>query len=390
MRRARAGGLALVCGAWLAAIGCGGRVVSITDGAVGGISDGSSFAGASASRSGAGGIEAGNPPDGSGGRSGISGISGIGGAIEESGGGGAVGDSGAGGTSEVSAGGTAGSAGEVASVAAGAGGSAAQGGDDGATCGNGLLECGESCVDTKSDLSHCGSCNHACSVFSGAQTSCVGGICKLSCSAGYDCDGDVSNGCESNLTDSKNCGTCGKACAAPSCVQGQCEKLVFVSSEKYTGDLGGLAGGDSRCQTLAQAVGLPGQFKAWLSSETVSAASRLSHSTSRYLLIDGSVVADDWTDLTDNSIDHAINLTEFGSTPSETPGVVPSLCDEGPSARTGTYGGGQTAGSQTCNNWTLGASGLGDYGSTLETSSLWTGHCGGPCGVPMHLYCFEQ
>src|SRR5262249_6546533 len=45
------------------------------------------------------------------------------------------------------------------------------------------------------------------------------------------------------------------------------KKIMFVSSQQFTGgSIGGIAGGDAKCQTLAEAAGLPGTFKAWLAT----------------------------------------------------------------------------------------------------------------------------
>ena len=50
---------------------------------------------------------------------------------------------------------------------------------------------------------------------------------------------------------------------------------VFVTSSKKTGDFGGLAGGDTECNSLASLAGLPGTYVAWLSTATVNASTRL-------------------------------------------------------------------------------------------------------------------
>ena len=52
------------------------------------------------------------------------------------------------------------------------------------------------------------------------------------------------------------------------------EKRAFVTSQLYNGNMGGLAGADARCQGLADAVGLPGTYRAWLSSATESPSTR--------------------------------------------------------------------------------------------------------------------
>ena len=95
---------------------------------------------------------------------------------------------------------------------------------------------------------------------------------------------------------------------------------VFVSSQKFNGNLGGIAGADQKCQDLADAAGLPGTYFAWLAdSDPANApASRFTQAPNAYLRPGiGSaapqVVADDWADLTDGSLDLAINVTENGA-----------------------------------------------------------------------------
>jgi hypothetical protein len=50
---------------------------------------------------------------------------------------------------------------------------------------------------------------------------------------------------------------------------------VFITSATYAGNLGGVAGGDSACTLAANAGGLGGTWKAWLSTSTASALSRM-------------------------------------------------------------------------------------------------------------------
>lgn len=88
-------------------------------------------------------------------------------------------------------------------------------------------------------------------------------------------------------------------------------KVVFITGETHNGNLGGLAGADAVCQNDADLEYLPGTYKAWLSDSTTSAASRLTHAIGPYLLAgrgaSGVKVADNWTDLTDGTLDNAIN-----------------------------------------------------------------------------------
>ena len=89
-------------------------------------------------------------------------------------------------------------------------------------------------------------------------------------------------------------------------------QIVFVTSDTYDGDLGGLVGADAKCQALADAAGLDGTFRAWLSDDAESPSTRFTQSTDPYWLVDGTVVADSWADLIHGSIAHAIDLDEAG------------------------------------------------------------------------------
>lgn len=92
--------------------------------------------------------------------------------------------------------------------------------------------CSDTCVDTTSDVAHCGGCGQRCAVANAAPL-CRGGRCGVDrCDVGFaDCDGDVANGCEVDTrTSSAHCGTCGRACSSnPSspalCVAGTCAPL---------------------------------------------------------------------------------------------------------------------------------------------------------------------
>lgn len=84
-------------------------------------------------------------------------------------------------------------------------------------------------------------------------------------------------------------------------------KIVFVTSAKATANYNGLPQADTVCQKLATAAGLSGTFRAWLSNATDSPSTRFTQSTGPYKLVDGTQIADNWTDLTDGTIDNPIN-----------------------------------------------------------------------------------
>jgi hypothetical protein len=75
------------------------------------------------------------------------------------------------------------------------------------------------------------------------------------------------------------------------------DKVVFVTSQLYSGRIGGVSAADLKCQTLAQTAGLPGEFRAWLSSASRTPDGHFRPSAQPYRLVDGTLVANGWDDL---------------------------------------------------------------------------------------------
>jgi len=152
--------------------------------------------------------------------------------------------------------------------------------------------------------------------------------------------------------------------------------VVFVTSQRYNGAIGGLSGADLRCNNLAAAAGLPGTFRAWLSDGTESPATRFNRSG--FQRTDGRVVARDWADLTDRSLEAPISLDENGEE------VLDSVW-------TATDAQGNAAG-VNCQGWTSSAMGdLGSRGISPDTGDSWSLASGNAaCSASLRLYCFEQ
>ena len=162
--------------------------------------------------------------------------------------------------------------------------------------------------------------------------------------------------------------------------------IVFVTSTAYTGNFGGLAGADAACQTQAQAGGLSGTFKAWLSDSTASASTRLTHSTDPYVLTDGTQIAADWTDLTDGVLSAPINKDESQQTPLESSGSV--------RVWTATQANGDWYfTSPSCNDWTEETSGttvLATRGDFTATDIKWSAASNATCNNQLRIYCVQQ
>lgn len=274
---------------------------------------------------------------------------------------------------------------------------------------------GTACLTSCSSSTQCVSSHYCdspnCVVDEGVGTPCTEAAqCDTNhCPAqdGVCCDLPCDGECES-CAGADTCGTDG-TCApivagtdpldecsgAPVCFGGACGTgaIAFVTSQNYTGNLGGLAGADAICQGLADAACLPGTYAAWLSTTTASPSTRFTQQTVPYRLVTGTIVADNWTDLTDGSLDSALTLDERGQTP------LPSSTACGPPvlvlSATTVAGAGNDPAANACTDWTstTGASAI-TWGFHDDATSWWSYGCGcgGPacCSFPAHIYCFQQ
>jgi len=164
-----------------------------------------------------------------------------------------------------------------------------------------------------------------------------------------------------------------------------------VSSALYSGNLGGLPGADSKCQSLAGAAGLCGTFKAWLSDGTGAAAARLTHAVGNYVLTNGEIVASGWSGLTTATLLHAIDVTE-------TKGAAPvGTVKCGGSSQVPVWSGATNSGiavaNGSCSNWGSTSTSPGAaFGNADATNAAWSGMCQivTVCPDTAALYCLEQ
>lgn len=171
-------------------------------------------------------------------------------------------------------------------------------------------------------------------------------------------------------------------------------QIVFVTGEKWRGyELGGLAGADARCENAANSANQPKlqgkTFRAWLSQGdddglppdlSKDARDRLPHPDKQYVLLDGTIVASDWRDLTDGTLDSPINRTEHGDSVSDKVDV-PVL------VWTNTKTSGENNGFFDCIYWV----GLdqGNVGDANKSDGSWTSSHDIDCNDEAHIYCIE-
>src|SRR5262249_18270350 len=114
-------------------------------------------------------------------------------------------------------------------------------------CAAGFASCdgnpANGCETSTTTLSNCGGCGAVCNLANATET-CPGGVCTLgTCSAGFgNCDSDPSNGCEANLnTTVASCGACGTVCTNPhggvACTAGKCAPTCNTGWGDCDGDL---------------------------------------------------------------------------------------------------------------------------------------------------------
>jgi cysteine-rich repeat protein len=252
-----------------------------------------------------------------------------------------------------------------------------------ATCGDGFVQAGvEQCDD--GNTSNTDSCTNACKPaacgdgYLQGTEACDDGnavntdACTNSCKKAACGDGIAETGVE-------ECDD-GNGVDTDSCTNA-CKKrynIAFLSSATYQPEaLGGPAGGDSKCQSLATAAGLPGTYVSWMNSTTSSVATRLG-SARGWLRPDGKPFLDQFT----------TPLTTY---------YPPELTETGADVTTGQVLGGNTTATSgyECSDWTSTASNVSYYVGNAS-SGYWNNYGYGACSnltsssEVFHLYCLGK
>ena len=147
--------------------------------------------------------------------------------------------------------------------------------------------------------------------------------------------------------------------------------------------MGGLVGADDNCNKAAVAAGLPGIYRAWVAgiSDSVPPPDPAFYqSVGPYVRVDGTEVANDWSDLVDGSLSAAINVDENGDfNPVEVwTNVAPD----------GSRGG--LANPDSCATWGTFEGLTGRFGLSTSTGAAWTDQGFDSCEQEKALYCFGQ
>ncbi|MBX3192483.1 MAG: hypothetical protein KF819_36165 [Labilithrix sp.] len=168
-------------------------------------------------------------------------------------------------------------------------------------------------------------------------------------------------------------------------------RIVFVTRERWSGDLGGLDGGDARCQAVAADAGLAGAWTAWLSDgerlDGGAGGTKVLLDGRPLRLPNGALVAAKATDLASRGPLAPIDVDQHGR-----PIEAGTGCDNGGVpvwTATLSDGGALENEDIDCGNWsrTFGAGVVGIVGGG---DADWTVACTRPCAQAAALYCFER
>jgi len=285
-------------------------------------------------------------------------------------------------------------------------------GEVGPGCGDGVIDPGEACDDSFAGNREDAACLPTCMLascgdgyvhagvedcdFGAGNSNAYGGCAPNTCLWGPRCgDGQITPGdelCDPGVpVDPRNGGvSCTPICRFDG-------RIVFLSSQQYTGDLGGVSGADLKCQTLAKAFdpGHAHRYRAWLSDAVSEPATSFEHgamfAATPYVLRSGVLVAASFDDLILHGPKVGITLTD----------TLETFYDWRVWTHT-THEGIAVPDDHHCANWTVNSP---DSGAIIGVNAVapdspdlkawtderwWTRQMEKGCNTAARLYCFEN
>jgi hypothetical protein len=163
-------------------------------------------------------------------------------------------------------------------------------------------------------------------------------------------------------------------------------RIVFVTSERFLGSMGGVGGANNRCDALAADAGIDASFAAWLGGDNNGPARRLDDPDRSLEDRTGARVAANLGELAQRGPSVAILVTEKKTR------VDAAGCDSDRVWTNATGEGKLPEAGFDCDAWSdVTAVGLAGMLGGM-TNDEWTSGCGTPraCTEQAHLYCFEK
>jgi len=207
----------------------------------------------------------------------------------------------------------------------------------------------------------------------------VGSILGVSTGIGCTLDASLKHRCET----SADC-LAGRVCVRSVCQDPSSDaprpNYMFVTSHKFPPRFQPLGVADQKCNDAAADAGLPGDYRAWLSTSAIYARDRLAGARG-WVRPDGAPFADTVDDITSGRILTPPLLDEQGHEVLGTPEMPEKI-------PTGTNAFGLVNPGINCHDWANDEVSTASGGYTVGTTVLWTDGDGVNCGAPTRIYCF--
>jgi hypothetical protein len=145
-------------------------------------------------------------------------------------------------------------------------------------------------------------------------------------------------------------------------------RLIFVTTEVFTGNLGGSDQADKICQGIAEVVNLwnPTAYRAFISD-----ISRITHSSVPYFNLKAAMVAENWNALISQPLNRAIRFDQFQHIVSAPFQVWTGFVED-------------------CKGWTSSSSSARGTHGLSNTIDVWEDNGELSCSKKAHLYCIEE